>query len=499
MVEVGDGSTEESEEVIGLVGRAPVFDEPLLEALREVAGRYVQPLARLLRLTTPPRVGRPRADYGASEPRPAPRDAPNPRLVRLGAGDDAAETYAAVIEGLPPDEGAVVAVPEVREGSAVLADLERRFAGVTAVVHSAQDPASRAEAMWSAAQGKSRIVLGGRASMFVHVPRLGAVILHSEHDASFKEQRSPFYDARMLAIARAGASGASAVLASATPSLATWWRASGESWGVEEPERASERSMWPPVELLSSPRTGIPRRAAAAILEARRTSARVLVVLPRARATRHRPGPEQVVEFITRVVPDVRVERADRPGLAGRGLREVLSADVVVATEAALTEVERPKVEVAIAIDADSLLARPTGRAAEEAFQTLWSLAALVSGRNRRGRMLVETDQPDHHVYQALVRGSYRFFAERELEERRRTGSPPFTGLVRLRARGFDEDLLGRLSALPGAEVMGPVPGPRGAEILLKLEALDPALDPLRSIVKESGQNVSVEVDPRDW
>lgn len=242
----------------------------------------------------------------------------------------------------------------------------------------------------------------------------------------------------------------------------------------------------------------MPRRAIAAILEARRRGERSLVLLPRSKATRAGAGIEQVKRFVERVVPDARVERADRPGLEDRSLAEALEADVVVATEAALAEIERPQVTAAIALSVDSFLRRPTPTAAEETFQILWRLSALTARPGRTGRVIVETAIPEHHVIQALVRGSYDFFAEHELNERRETDSPPFRRFIRLRSVAFDAELLDELRSLEEVDLLGPAEGPRGSEVLLKVADPDRIVDSLRRMVMKTERRISVEVDPRD-
>jgi primosomal protein N' (replication factor Y) len=439
--------------------------------------------------------------------------------------EDPVERYASLVQGaLDRGRGAIVVAPEVREGSRVLERLAERFPDDAAVVHSGLDPAERSAALWSAAAGERRLVLGGRAAVFAPPFPLGLIVLHAEHDRSLKEQRAPYYDARDAAFERARAMGASLVLASATPSLRSLAEAERHGWGRSAPDRPAERAVWPAVELIEPPRTmagaGMPRRAIAAIIEARRRGERTLVLLPRAQPTRVGPGPEQVARFVERVVPGARVRRADRPGLGPQAgaLAAALDADVVVATEAALAEVERPRISTAVALGVDAMLLRPAGRAVEEAFEALWTLGSLVAdgsagtgprGGARRGRLLLETATPEHHVIQALTRGDYHYFASRELAARRETGSPPFRRLVRVTSPGRpDDDVMAALAALPGTVVLGPVPveGRSGGsadsgpmEVRLKVEELEVVVGPLRRLVSASRQRLLVEVDARDW
>jgi primosomal protein N' (replication factor Y) len=121
--------------------------------------------------------------------------------------------------------------------------------------------------------------------------------------------------------------------------------------------------------------------------------------------------------------------------------------------------------------------------------------------RGARGRFLVETRTPEHHVVQALTRGDYHYFASRELAVRRESGSPPFRRLVRVAVPGGDPDetAVQALRSLPGTSVLGPVPAGGGTEVLLKVDNLGNVLHPLRRIVAASRRRMLVEVDVRDW
>jgi len=491
--------------IAAVSGRGPVFDAELLQMSRALARRYVHPLSSFLSLFTPVRLGR-RGPLWPDRPPAGRRSAGDKVLWRLKPGEDPAPRYAEVIEAeLAAGRGAIVAVPEVREGSSILGALEGAFPKDAALAHSGLDPAERSKALWEVASGRRRLVLGGRAALFAPAFELGAVILHQEHDPSFKEQQSPYYDARVAAEERAAVTGARLVFAGATPSLnPAYWSAAGapSDWRVVEADRLAERAAWPAVEVVAPPRRGLPQRAIACILDAHRRGERSIILLPRVQATASGPGPNELIGFLAKVVPGARVARADRPGLGSDpgALQAALTADVVLASEAGLADVPRPKVSVAVALGVDGYFSRPKGRAAEDAIASLWALGGLVSGRRPKGRMILEVHTGDHHGIEALVRGDYRFFVRKELEARRLAEAPPYRTLVRLQTPDPAPELIERLRGLAGTRVLGPVPGGSlGWEILLKAESLETILDPLGTIVSTAPQRVLVEVDPKDW
>ncbi|HLI57405.1 MAG TPA: hypothetical protein VKY26_10305, partial [Actinomycetota bacterium] len=381
-----------------------------------------------------------------------------------------------------------------------------------------QEPAERSRALWSVARGERRLVVGGRAAALVPAfpatAPLGLIVVHAEEDRTLKEQRSPYYDARVVAELRAAAAGGDLLLASTAPSLRSWYRATGAApsrpWRWLGPSHAETRSVWPIVELLEPTRGPMPRRAIAAVLAAWRAGSRVLVLLPRREQTAAGPGPAEVAAYLRKVAPGADLQRADPPALAeGAGaaaLERALRAQIIVATEGALADVERPPVRTAVVLGLDAMIHRPGGRAAEEAFATVWELACLVARSGAPGapeapRVLLETDEPGHHVVQAVVRGDYDFFARHEVEDRRSANAPPFATLVRVRAgaRTIGDETLGRLGVLPGTELLGPIEGRLGPEVLLKMGSADDVLDQLRAVVARAPERLVVEMDPREW
>lgn len=494
--------------ITAVSGPAPVFDEALLGVARELARRSVAPLASYLSLFTPVQVSRGAAAFEPVPMRDA-HDAPFKRLLRLGAHQDPLDVYRPLIsEQLARGEGAIVAVPEVLEGSRIIDGLRESFGDDVAVVHSGQEPKDRAAACWQLARGDRKVAVGGRAALLVPAFPTGLIIVHHEHDLSFKEQRSPYYDAREVALLRARAANASILLTSPTPALETWYSSlegGPDSLTYQEPVRAVERAGWPIVEVVAPPKIGMARRAIAVILQTRAQGGRSLVLVPRSRSSRGGAGVEQVAHFISRVVPDLTVTSLDRDtlGASGGGLRPALSSDVIVATEVVLADIERPEIQAAIALDVDSFIRRPSGRAVERSFQLLWMLAGMVSepGSGQRGRLILETDSADHRIVQALTRGDYNFFAKQELQIRREEDAPPFVRLVRVKgpAEHTPPNIEEALGHLPGAQVLGPIEDEKGWEFLIKAKDIGPVIDGLGTIVKRDPARILIETDPRDW
>ena len=113
-----------------------------------------------------------------------------------------------------------------------------------AVLHSALGAGERLDEWERARRGQVDIVVGARSAVFAPVPSLGLIVVDEEHDGSYKQDESPRYHARDVAVFRAERVGATVVLGSATPSLETYSRVeSGEYEVIDLPRRIDDRPM----------------------------------------------------------------------------------------------------------------------------------------------------------------------------------------------------------------------------------------------------------------
>jgi primosomal protein N' (replication factor Y) len=140
-----------------------------------------------------------------------------------------------------PVAQALLLVPEINLTPQFEARLRARFPGVElASLHSGLAAAARSGAWLAAHEGRARIVLGTRSSIFASLPQLAMIVVDEEHDTSFKAGEGVRYSARDLAIKRAQSRGIPVILGSATPSLETWAHAqSGRHRLLTLPQRAS--------------------------------------------------------------------------------------------------------------------------------------------------------------------------------------------------------------------------------------------------------------------
>ena len=416
--------------------------------------------------------------------------------------------------------GAIVLVPEIALAPQAVGRFRARFGDRIAVLHSALSEAQRRDERERIATGAARIVVGARSAVFAPVRGLGLVCIDEEHDAPYKQESDPRYDARTVAAKRAALEGAVAVYGSATPRPESWQQLErlelgGRLGGSLPPVRVVDlrREAGYP---LSAPllaelgaiaeRGGkaillLNRRGVAPALHCRACGASirclncdVTLVLHvngvlrchhcghaepspetcpacgSAELARLGAGTQRLERELAAQLPELERIRLDadtvaRPEALAQRLRRFAEADrvVLLGTQMVAKGHHFAGVALAAVVDADTGLALPDFRAEERTFQLLTQLAGR-SGRDGPGRVLVQTFQPDARPIELAARHDVARFLAGELERRRGLGYPPFRHLVRLLVSGPDSSsplqALAELKAgLAGAgDLLGPAP-----------------------------------------
>jgi len=190
---------------------------------------------------------------------------------------------------LEAGRSAILLVPEIGLTPAVAADLHQIFGDEVAILHSALSDKERAQQWHRIKNGEARMVVGTRSAVFAPVADLALIIVDEEHDSSYKQEETPRYHARDIAVVRAKMANAVVVLGSATPSLESYFNAKKNKYAlVELPDRVEQRPL-PEVEIIDMRQefqeTGheqvISRKLAAEIKERLERKEQVMVLLNR--------------------------------------------------------------------------------------------------------------------------------------------------------------------------------------------------------------------------
>jgi primosomal protein N' (replication factor Y) (superfamily II helicase) len=172
-------------------------------------------------------------------------------LLQGVTGSGKTEVYLKSIDAcLALGRSALLLVPEIALTPAVAGEFFHRFGDRVAILHSAFHDAERAEQWRRIRAGLATVVVGTRSGVFAPVRNLGLVVIDEEHDQSYKQQETPRYNGRDVAIVRAQGAGAVAILGSATPSLESRYNVQRGKYALLSlPERIEKRPM-PDVEVI---------------------------------------------------------------------------------------------------------------------------------------------------------------------------------------------------------------------------------------------------------
>ncbi len=149
-----------------------------------------------------------------------------PFLLFGVTGSGKTEIYLQAIAGIvKPGRQALVLVPEIALTPRAAERFRARFGDRVALLHSALTPGERLDQWLRIRGGEADIVVGARSAVFAPLPRLGMVVVDEEHDPAYKQEESPRYHGRDVALLRGQMWSCPVLLGSATPSLESFHRA----------------------------------------------------------------------------------------------------------------------------------------------------------------------------------------------------------------------------------------------------------------------------------
>lgn len=135
-------------------------------------------------------------------------------------------------------------VPEIALTPVFSRRLSQVFGNEVAILHSSLSTGERFDEWRRIRSGSARVVIGTRSAIFAPLVNVGIIIVDEEHDGSYRQQESPFYHARDVAVVRANFANAIVVLGSATPSLETYHNSkNGKYTYLHLPNRIGNRPL----------------------------------------------------------------------------------------------------------------------------------------------------------------------------------------------------------------------------------------------------------------
>jgi primosomal protein N' (replication factor Y) (superfamily II helicase) len=420
------------------------------------------------------------------------------RLLLHGVtGSGKTEVYLRAVEAaLAQGRTAIVLVPEIALTPQALSRFRARLGDVVAVLHSGLSQGERHDEWLRLRDGEARVCVGPRSAVLAPLPDIGLIVVDEEHDASYKHEGDPRYDARTVALRRARQHGAVLLAGSATPrpeSIVSLRR-------LTLPTRIDGHGL-PPVEVLDMRGSHHPLHPTTrmALADVRRAGGKAIVLLnrrgwsnflscracgrvwicpecdvalvlhrgpPGARplvachhcghrepapdrcpecasvaVARHGAGTERLEHDLREALGDANfpVFRLDADAAAVKdriattlARFEAVPAGVLVGTQMVAKGHDFADVTLGVVLDADQTLRFPDFRAEERTFALITQLAGRAGRGGAVGRVLVQTLAPTARSIAFASRHDSEGFLADELGRRKALGYPPYGSLIRV-------------------------------------------------------------------
>lgn len=166
-------------------------------------------------------------------------------LLHGVTGSGKTEVYLEAIEQtLAKGQEAIFLVPEISLTPQMVERFKARFGAEVAVLHSALSQGEKYDEWRKIIRKQVKVVVGARSAIFAPFQDVGLIVIDEEHESSYKQEETPRYHAREVALWRAKHNNAVLLMGSATPALETYALATrGRYTLLEMPERVGNRPM----------------------------------------------------------------------------------------------------------------------------------------------------------------------------------------------------------------------------------------------------------------
>ena len=420
-------------------------------------------------------------------------------------------------------------VPEIALTWPLVKILRQRFHSQVAILHSALTPSQRLSEWRKIQTGEASLVVGARSAVFAPFQTLGLIIIDEEHETSYKSGQTPRYHARQIAFYLAQKSGAKLVMGSATPSLESYYALSTGSFAFARLTKRAAGGAPPRVQIVPrDPKSLFSPQLIEAIHQTATEGKQSILFLNRrgygssfhcrtcgedllchrcsVSLTWHKargvlichlcgyqtvpvstcpqcgsldvgwsvPGTEHVMDDLARLFPHLKCARVDSD-TAGEETPQVLEdfgkgkIDILVGTQMVAKGLDFPRVKLVGILNAEAGLSVPDFRASERVYALIRQVTGRAGRTHPDGEVILQSSRPDNTVIRWAAEGQDEKFWQQELSLRKMLDFPPFSRLIRLVVRSFQEHLAQTLASTladmirqydwfqeEGGEILGP-------------------------------------------
>lgn len=399
-------------------------------------------------------------------------------------------------EALKNGEGVIFLVPEISLTPQMIERFCGEFENDIAVLHSRMTPKEREDEWKRIWSGEKKVVLGVRSAVFAPVKNLKYIIIDEEHETTYKQDSSPRYHARYAAIKRAELEGGKVIMGSATPSIESYYYGETGVYKLFEIESRYNSIEMPQVEIVDMRREEQENFSSGLIynihqnLKKREQS---LLFLNRkgystyiqCKACGHAEycphcsvalnyyrgenrvkcsycgyektfekkcsscgsdklnysgqGTEKIEMQLKNLFKDGKIIRIDSESTKEKEAYEKFyrdfsngEYDILVGTQVISKGLHFPNITFAGILNADSILNFPDFRAGEKTFQLIVQVAGRAGRGDKKGKVIIQSYNPDHYAVKYGAEGDYKGFYREEIEMRKELGYPPFGRLINI-------------------------------------------------------------------
>jgi len=401
--------------------------------------------------------------------------------------------------------GSIFLVPEISLTPQMVERFQSEFKNNIAILHSSLSDIERAKEWESIYTGEKKIVLGVRSAIFSPVKNLKYIILDEEHEATYKQDSSPRYNAKYVAIKRCLDEDAKLILGSATPSIESYYYAKTGIYELLSLEDRYGNAQMPDIQVVDMKQEDDLFFSKALLEEIKNTllkNEQVILLLNRKGYSTYiqckdcgyveecdncsikmsyykstnkykcnycgkqiyytgkctkcgstnlihsGKGIERIEEELKKYF-DVPIIKVDSELSRNKDYFSRIYKDfsdkkysILIGTQIIAKGLHFPNVTLVGVINSDIILNFPDFRSGEKTFQLLTQVSGRAGRGDKKGKVIIQTYEPENNVIKDSKEENYDLFYEKEISSRKVFSYPPFSKILNI---GFSSEDEGRL------------------------------------------------------
>ena len=401
--------------------------------------------------------------------------------------------------------GSIFLVPEISLTPQMVERFQTEFKNNIAILHSSLSDIERAKEWESIYTGEKKIVLGVRSAIFSPVKNLKYIILDEEHEATYKQDSSPRYNAKYVAIKRCLDEGAKLILGSATPSIESYYYAKTGIYELLNLENRYGNAVMPDIQIVDMKQENNLFFSKLLLEEIKNTllkNEQVILLLNRKgystyiqckdcgyveecdncsikmsyykSTNRYKcnycgkqvhytgkcskcgsinlihsgKGIERIEEELKKYF-DVSMIKVDSELSRNKDYFSKIYKDfsdkkysILIGTQIIAKGLHFPNVTLVGVINSDIILNFPDFRSGEKTFQLLTQVSGRAGRGDKKGKVIIQTYEPENNVIKDSKEENYELFYEKEINSRKIFSYPPFSKILNIGFSSEDEERL---------------------------------------------------------